>query len=355
MSEAEATPSDVASVEAGDSVEENPQPEAGALDSGPAEAQDPPADPPSAWEPAPANASTTATTAAEGNPQSTADDEFPDPDGADAGSASPATAESSGLSKANPSQDTGRDSVGRGSSAPPELRHLLLKAENGMIGDVGSSLKLGGTGRMPAAGTMTCLKFYSWWFEDIESADLTLRVSTNQEVGGGLKRRYITVEYDVQAQSFSIRSADEGHELIVPSILGVTNKFGSTVEVWDLYVGATLELLGKSVTLLKAEIETSNWIEHHGKRLLKLKTDLQGELQKYKPRAHSASLVFDKGTKRDAGGVCLRYLVNQLNTMIDDLKQYRPQKGTGGMCLRYLVNQLNRMIDDLEAIPVAKR
>lgn len=215
-----------------------------------------------------------------------------------------------------------------GSAAPPELRHLLLQAETGLVGDLAHTVGLTGTWRSTAAGDLGtgCLRFYSWWYEDIESADLTLRISTNQDVGGGLKRRYITVDYDISSQSFSLKSADDGHVLQMSNILGVTNKFGSNVEMWDLYVGATLMIMGKSVTLLKADIHTSSWIDHHTRRLNNLRKDLLEELQKYKPRAHSNSLTFDKGTKRDAGGQSLRLLVDQINALLDDLKQYRPAK-----------------------------
>ncbi len=36
-------------------------------------------------------------------------------------------------------------------------------------------------------------------------------------------------------------------------------------QVWDLHVGASLDVLGKPVTLLKADLGTAAWIERHAK------------------------------------------------------------------------------------------
>ena len=65
-------------------------------------------------------------------------------------------------------------------------------------------------------------------------------------------------------------SANDDQELIIPSggsspILSVLTKNGQPAEVWDLHVGATLQVLGRTMTLLKADGETSAWIERHSK------------------------------------------------------------------------------------------
>uniref|UniRef100_A0A7S0RGA9 WW domain-containing protein n=1 Tax=Chlamydomonas leiostraca TaxID=1034604 RepID=A0A7S0RGA9_9CHLO len=174
-----------------------------------------------------------------------------------------------------------------------------------------------------SASDIKALKFYSWWYEDIESSDLTLRVSGNSEAGGGLKRRYVTVEYDLPSQSFGIRSVTDEQELAISNILAVTSKSGGTVEVWDLHVGATLNIMGRSLALMKADGSTGIWIDHHAKRLKKLKATLLGELQKYRPRGHKPAVTHDRGDKA-SGGLSLRYTVNQINTMLDELQQYRP-------------------------------
>ena len=37
------------------------------------------------------------------------------------------------------------------------------------------------------------------------------------------------------------------------------------LQVWDLHVGATLRVMGRPITLLKADGETSAWIGRHSK------------------------------------------------------------------------------------------
>jgi hypothetical protein len=52
----------------------------------------------------------------------------------------------------------------------------------------------------------------------------------------------------------------------------------------------------------------------------------QVELQKYKPRAHKAAVSFDRGAG-PLGGLDLRYTVNQIQALLEDLHNYRPAKG----------------------------
>lgn len=46
-------------------------------------------------------------------------------------------------------------------------------------------------------------------------------------------------------------------------------------QLWDLHTGASLTILGKPVTLMKADLMTAAWFEYHAKRLRRLKQDLQ--------------------------------------------------------------------------------
>ena len=66
------------------------------------------------------------------------------------------------------------------------------------------------------------------------------------------------------------------------------------------------------------------------RRLRQLKSELLAELQKYKPRAHSNALTFERGDKVNAGGYDLRHMIEQINSLLSDLQQYRPAKGGSG-------------------------
>ena len=60
---------------------------------------------------------------------------------------------------------------------------------------------------------LKCLTFHGWWDEDQEDTDLTFRVDSNTNVGGGLKRRYISIKFDIDSNSFEVpfSSVHHGH------------------------------------------------------------------------------------------------------------------------------------------------
>ncbi len=75
----------------------------------------------------------------------------------------------------------------------------------------------------------------------------------------------MTLEYDLASAAFSLRSANEDQELVMMGPVPVATSAGAPAEVWDLHVGATLKVLGRSITLLKADGETGLWLEKHSK------------------------------------------------------------------------------------------
>eukprot|EP00955_Chlamydomonas_euryale_P107772 365800-Chlamydomonas_euryale.AAC.25 len=147
----------------------------------------------------------------------------------------------------------------------PDLAAALAEASTTATGL--PSVSRGTLGELPTTigrGSRR-LRFYSWWYEDIESTDLTMRVDSNQTVGGGLKRRYVTLDYDLLRQCFTMHSAADDQDLALSGVLPVLRSTGLQAGAWDLHVGATLYVLGKQVTLLKAEGDTAAWIEQHAK------------------------------------------------------------------------------------------
>lgn len=175
------------------------------------------------------------------------------------------------------------------------------------------------------ANRLQALTFWGWWYEDVESSDLTLRVDGDSVVGGGLKKRYITVSYNLGRDRFSIKTDNDNQELFLDNVLSVTLRSGGTVEVWDLHVGAVLDVMGKPVALNKASLATSLWIDYQSKKFKKLRDDLLAELKKYKPRAQPAALTFTKGSKLP-GGFCLSSLVKQIVDLAKQLQEYRPTR-----------------------------
>eukprot|EP00200_Dunaliella_tertiolecta_P006549 CAMPEP_0202347866 /NCGR_PEP_ID=MMETSP1126-20121109/6050_1 /ASSEMBLY_ACC=CAM_ASM_000457 /TAXON_ID=3047 /ORGANISM="Dunaliella tertiolecta, Strain CCMP1320" /LENGTH=319 /DNA_ID=CAMNT_0048939489 /DNA_START=258 /DNA_END=1217 /DNA_ORIENTATION=- len=169
------------------------------------------------------------------------------------------------------------------------------------------------------------LRFYSSWEETPEDGDLTLRVGSDSHVGGGLRARKAKLQFDLLTGRFSFRMEANGQALGMDNIVALNAGSGKPCDAWDLHVGATILILGRPMALKSADCATAQWIEHHASLMRQTKQELLVELQKYKPRAHSASVSHNRGSKV-TGGLSLRHLAKQLDHLIQDLMQYRPKK-----------------------------
>lgn len=197
-------------------------------------------------------------------------------------------------------------------------------------------------GPEPPAASTSCLTFHGWWFEDYENPDITLRVSSNTEVGGGVAARHATLEYDLHGGAYNLvlnnspKPASSTHVLSsagmtrLNGLTGLTLVNGQPAGVWDLHVGQTVRVLGRAITLKKASLQTAQWHEQFAKKLLRQKAQLLQDLQKYKPRAHAAAVAADKGSKSTPAGLELRRLALQVRALAQDLMQYRPSQGGWG-------------------------
>lgn len=98
-------------------------------------------------------------------------------------------------------------------------------------------------------GVVRELVFKSWWSEDKEEPSL----GNNMIAGGGLKKRYITIKFDIYAQTFEIH-LDNEEAVSLFNLMSVTAKNGLPIQCWDLHVGAKLNMLGKTTTLMQVSV-----------------------------------------------------------------------------------------------------
>lgn len=49
------------------------------------------------------------------------------------------------------------------------------------------------------------------------------------------------------------------------------NRQGEKLECWDLHIGMKLDLLGRKMTLMQADLVTVNWLEYQASKLRKIK------------------------------------------------------------------------------------
>ncbi|QDZ25381.1 hypothetical protein HOP50_17g79210 [Chloropicon primus] len=158
------------------------------------------------------------------------------------------------------------------------------------------------------------LSFKSWWYEDSEEPTL----GNGSSAGSGLKKRYVRLEYDLEAKTFRIIL----EENVAIDLSDVQSKRKLPIECWDLHIGATLDILGKNTTLQQGTFETIQWLDYKAARLLAVKKDLLQVLQKYRTASVPAAWSFALNNK--PGCCSLRKLMRQIEELKEELGKFRP-------------------------------
>lgn len=154
------------------------------------------------------------------------------------------------------------------------------------------------------------LSFRSWW----------------SEAGAyGLSKRNIDIYFNIKHNNFQVvlDNADK-----IYTISHIQGKEGP-LTVWDLHVGAKIDILGRKTTLMQANLATSEWLEYKAKWLTNIRKKLSKELMKYDKkfagdhdptdgRVDSGRVVKKKG------GQCLRNLQREIKKLKIRLSEFRP-------------------------------
>lgn len=222
------------------------------------------------------------------------------------------------------------DGAKEASECPPDADILPVAEvdvpaydEDDLIGGEGSGYATASRRQLEeeaAVNDLRVLTFKSWWYEDTEEPSS----GNGSEVGAGLVRRYVTVNFNIESQTFELHM-DNDQEISLYNLTSVTAKNGLPVECWDLHVGAKLNLLGKSTTLLQGSMATVRWLDHHAKRLTKVKGVLEKQLKKYSTSTLPTSVTYSKGQKNRLGGSSLRALMDQTEELRLMLARFRPK------------------------------
>lgn len=162
--------------------------------------------------------------------------------------------------------------------------------------------ELGQTPRQAQKGAH-CLEFDSWWNE-------------------GSERRCVYIRYNIAEGAFQMAIDEDSNLYHVPLAYGA--RTGEVATVWDLHVGAELDILGRITTLQRCSQTTAQWNRYWAERLIVIRTKLVEELRKYETRKSEPWLTLNKGN-RDAGSVNLRLLLSQVTGLGSQLREYRPR------------------------------
>ena len=129
-------------------------------------------------------------------------------------------------------------------------------------------------GARPAAVTTIPdpLVFYSWWNEELAThPDYT---TSGQGMG---VRRNVKLHYLPSTDCFQLFTEDVKAALT----LSIEHTDGTPVRPHELFVGATLDVLGRPMTLRSASAKTIAWVDAEAKRLLRRREALCAAIQKF--------------------------------------------------------------------------
>ena len=112
---------------------------------------------------------------------------------------------------------------------------------------------------------LAVLEFKSWWSETIQGMEK------------GSTRRYMDLLFSCETGQFQV-ILDRSDK--VYTLSHIEGKHGP-LEAWDLFVGARVNVLGRTTTLMQASGPTLDWLDYHCQRLQRASKALKKELKKY--------------------------------------------------------------------------
>merc|ERR1711924_12679 len=134
------------------------------------------------------------------------------------------------------------------------------------------------------------LDFESWWFE-------------------GKSKRSVYLRFHIVEQYFRVAIDGDDAMYKIPEI--ISHKTGRKLGVWDLYVGAEVDIMGRITTLRLCSEPTAAWNAYWAEQLLELRDKLLSDLRKYDSRKVDNSAVFHVNSA-SKGAWNLRLLMKQV-------------------------------------------
>eukprot|EP00928_Gymnodinium_smaydae_P058185 TRINITY_DN41415_c0_g1_i1.p1 TRINITY_DN41415_c0_g1~~TRINITY_DN41415_c0_g1_i1.p1 ORF type:complete len:191 (-),score=43.26 TRINITY_DN41415_c0_g1_i1:75-647(-) len=155
----------------------------------------------------------------------------------------------------------------------------------------------------PSATGCHCLEFDSSWNE-------------------GRNRRSVYIRFNIAQRAFQVAIDEDNNLYHVPVVYGA--RTGDAVGVWDLHVGAEIDILGRVTTLHHCSQMTAQWNQYWRERLVPLQKRLLEELRKYDTRKLPPWLTREHRNP-EVGGADLRLMMSQVSELKALLMPYRPR------------------------------
>jgi hypothetical protein len=151
------------------------------------------------------------------------------------------------------------------------------------------------------------LEFESWWTERQE-------------------KRYMLVLFFPALDQVQVLVDDSK----VPITITVNDRAGRPLKAWDFYVGATIDILGRSTTLMTATMRTVTWVDGNARRLWKVKEAVETKLNKFRVTPHTALdygmfkvLTAKRGSGCLGGVVNIGKLARTVNALEAELSEFQ--------------------------------
>jgi hypothetical protein len=119
------------------------------------------------------------------------------------------------------------------------------------------------------------LEFESWWNERPKGHG---NGGTSSEPAvQPPHRRFMLIRFFPETGQVEVQTDDA----VVPLTIVVQSKSGVPLRCWDLYVGATIDILGRCTTLHAASFRTMAWLDENCRRLWRIKERMEFRLNRF--------------------------------------------------------------------------
>jgi hypothetical protein len=129
----------------------------------------------------------------------------------------------------------------------------------------------------------------------------------------------ILISFNSQTLSLQVKIKD----LDPITISSPTTSLGKDLEIWDMFIGSSIDILGKPTILKQADMKTIEWIEQKAKQFLQTRENLVEEIRKYNSK-HFPSRLLISYTTDIPGAFNLKGILLQIQEFKEILYKYRP-------------------------------
>lgn len=151
------------------------------------------------------------------------------------------------------------------------------------------------------------LEFFSWWYEETH-------------------RQHLRLCYDISSKELRVKINESEEEHVLSRVMTMQ---GKEVEVrinqiWDLFVGAEIEVFGKKTVLKQCDQHTAVWIARQAQELGNAKLQLETALRKYDTSKLPYSILRTP-VHFAQNSASIRDYVTQVRWLKEKLAGYRPR------------------------------